>query len=139
MIQHRIIGPAEELLADGEELTVQKRVDDDGAASFWNAWPLLTVALVAIIGIVAFTWWNQSVLTQRTRQELSNSLTTVMNTTSKAAVDWMGDREDEARIWANLPAVRQVCQDLRAVEPTQDIAAKRSFRIRTDRPAKPAA
>jgi signal transduction histidine kinase/CheY-like chemotaxis protein len=85
-----------------------------------NAWPLFTVALVAIAGIIAFTWWNYSVLTQRTNRELSSSLTTVMNTTSKAAEDWMGDREDEARIWANLPAVRQVCQDLLAVKPTQD-------------------
>jgi hypothetical protein len=121
VIQHRIIGPAEEQLTEGQEQAAQGRVDDDGAASFWNAWPLLAIALVAIIGIAAFTWWNQSILTQRTRQELSNSLTTVMNTTNKAAVDWMGDREDEARIWANLPTVRQVCQDLRAAGPNQEM------------------
>jgi len=120
VIQHRIIGPAGEPLAEGEELAARERTNEDGAASFWNAWPLLAVALMAIIGIVAFTWWNQSVLTQRTRQELSNSLTTVMNTTSKAALDWMGDREDEARMWANLPAVRQVCRDLREAEPSQE-------------------
>jgi len=85
-----------------------------------NAWPLFTLAIVAIVGIFAFTGWNQSVLSDRTRLELNNSLTTVMNTTSKAAVNWMDDREDEAQIWANLPAVRQVCQDLQSVQPTQD-------------------
>jgi GAF domain-containing protein len=121
IIQRYIIRPAEDPLNEGEDqraMGKQSEINRDSA--FMKAWPLFTVALVAIAGIIAFTWWNQSLLAQRTNQEISNSLTTVMNTTSKAAQDWMGDREDEARIWANLPAVRKVCQELRKVEPDQD-------------------
>ena len=117
VIQRYIIGPAEESIGAGEDQrALVQRADIDQSSSIANAWPLFTVALIAIAGIIAFTWWNYSVLTQRTNQELSSSLTTVMNTTSKSVNSWLGERQGEVSTWAQLSDVQEECFKLLFLE-----------------------
>ena len=82
--------------------------------------PVVTAAAVVIIAIIGFTLWSQLVTDRRTKEDISNSLSTVLNTTSKAADDWFEERETEARLWSQALEVKFRCQELLDLQLSQE-------------------
>jgi PAS domain S-box-containing protein len=90
------------------------------SSSLVQAGPLIAAAAVAVVAVVGFTWWTQSLAEQRAREDIGYSLRTVLTTTSRATGDWIGEREAEARVWTQVPEIVFRCQELLDLQTTRE-------------------
>jgi sigma-B regulation protein RsbU (phosphoserine phosphatase) len=64
-----------------------------------GGWPVYCIAIAAISTIAGGAFWGNSVVTSRAHGDVANALTTVVDTSSKAVNDWLGERTSEITRW----------------------------------------
>ena len=104
-----------------------------GQGTIAESWRVLATAAVAIALVIAAALWTDSVLSARSRLDVSRALRTVLNTTSQAVHDWFRERETETRAWAQLASVRGPGLSLSRLGPDQANAADGNAAVRAIR------
>jgi sigma-B regulation protein RsbU (phosphoserine phosphatase) len=89
-----------------------KSVRPKSAAPMRSAWPLLTAASVAILGVILLAWWNQARIEDQMRTDTENALSTVLQATTGSIQQWFREREQEAQVWAGHIEVRDYAKVL---------------------------
>ena len=69
-------------------------------------------AVVVICAVIAFTAWTHSVLEKRVKNDIGNSLKTVLSSTNRAVHHWIEAREHEVLAWARHTDVVRLCERL---------------------------
>jgi polar amino acid transport system substrate-binding protein len=89
--------------SDDERAASTRRMKDNRGVAFrvlLNTWPLFVAVLLAAALVSGLVWRNMIRLEMTEQEGLHDALTSVLNSTAKATVHWLGEREQETRIWA---------------------------------------
>jgi sigma-B regulation protein RsbU (phosphoserine phosphatase) len=77
-----------------------------------GAVPILTTSACAIAAIMLATMWSRSTIERQARGDVRDALGTVLNTTSQAVYDWLGEREREISALVRRPEIREAALQL---------------------------
>ncbi|MCP4005991.1 MAG: response regulator [bacterium] len=106
------------------------------ALSMRTAWPLLTAASVAILGVILLAGWNQARIEDQMRADTGNALATVVQATTGSVQHWFSGREREAQVMAgNLEVrsdVRALLDEDASLDSAEMLAVRADLRTRLD-------
>lgn len=75
--------------------------------------------MVTLIGVAS--WWTFAGIRSNIREEIGGSLNIVLETTHQAVSSWAREHRSEVQLWADLPEVVRITEEILAVEPVQEI------------------
>ncbi len=75
-------------------------------------WPMMAAGTLIAAIILAGTAWNHAQVARRSRQDVGNSLDTVVRSTSKAVVGYLAEHEIRMVTWAAQPVFRNILAGL---------------------------
>ncbi len=87
---------------------------------------IITVATLAAVLLGVVSWWIAATITANSRNEIGESLSTVLETTQQAVRSWVKEHRAAAQIWADSPEVRRLTKELLSGQHTEAALRKAS-------------
>jgi len=81
---------------------------------------LVLLTLIIAIGVVIISWWSYEQIREQARTDLGNTLTTVLNTTSRSVAQWFAERQGEARSLTKTPELVAATLSLSQVQDSKE-------------------
>lgn len=79
---------------------------------------LIIIAAIITLLLVIFAIQSVRIIQANAREELGESLTTVLETSNQAIHSWVGEQKATVEIWANSPEIVAFTEELLTIDPT---------------------